>query len=90
MQHQTVAGKALGDSDTRRKVVPVGIHQPPWIPLAAADENGGNAILENQVGVGIVFVIKRVGVFVAHTQVQARRRGYLPAIFDKRIAAPIA
>src|SRR5579863_3393158 len=68
MQREPAVGKALGDSYARRKVVLIRIHQTFRIPLSPADEYRGNTTRENQVRVGIVLVVKRVGVFVAYAK----------------------
>ena len=59
MQHEPELGKVLGDSESRRKVVLVGIHQPLRIAVLAANEHRRHAIVEDQIGVGIVQVIER-------------------------------
>src|SRR6266446_7939355 len=90
MEYEAHVRKVLGDSKTRGEVVFVRVHQPSRITPLAADENGRNAALENQVCVGVALVVERAGVFIAEAEVESRRGRHLPTIFGKRRSSPRA
>src|SRR6202158_2911 len=90
MEDEANAWKVFGDPQPRRKVVFVGVHQPSRIPQLAADENGRNAVIKYQVGIGAALVVQRTGVFVAKAEVERGGRRRLPAIFGERPSSPRA
>ncbi len=90
MEDQASVWKIFGNSQARRKAVPVGVHQPSRVPQLAADENGRNAIVENKVRIGVLLVVERACVFVADAGVDGRLRRHLPTVFGKRRRAPRA
>src|SRR5258708_11524165 len=90
MEDEANAWKVFGDPQPRRKVVFVGEHQPSRIIQLAADENGRNAVIKYQVGIGVALVVERTGVFVAKAEVEGGGRRRLPAIFGERRSSPRA
>ena len=90
MEYKPVTWEILCDAYPGRKIVLIRIHQTLRISVLAANENRGHAILENQIGVRVVLVIKRAGVFVAQAQVQRGCRRHLPAIFREGASAPVS
>src|SRR6266481_5676346 len=67
MEDKASVWKIFGNSQARRKVVPVGVHQPSRVPQLAADENGRNAIVENKVRIGVLLVVEGACVVVGVT-----------------------
>ncbi len=59
MEYDPPIRQILRDSESRGKIMRIRVHQPRRIALLPADKNRRHAILENQVRVGIVFVIQR-------------------------------
>src|SRR5207244_12806906 len=88
MEHEADAWKVFGDSQARRKVMLIGVHQPSRITQLPADKNGRNAVVENQVGVGVLLVVERTGVFIAESEVKSSRGRHLPTIFGERGRSP--
>ena len=88
MEHEADAWKVFGDSQARRKVMLIGVHQPSRITQLPADKNGRNAVVENQVGVGVLLVVERAGVFIAESEVKSSRGRHLPTIFGERGRSP--
>src|SRR3981189_2689298 len=87
MEDEDNAWKVFGDPQPRRKVVFVGVHQPSRITQLAADENGRNAVIKYQGGIGVALVVERTGVFIAKAEVEGGGRCRLPAIFGERLSA---
>src|SRR5258708_7335752 len=90
VQHESLTGKIFGDSEARGKVVLVGIHQPSRITQFTADENRGDAVVENQVRVRVVLVVERAGVLVTEAEIQSRGGCHLPTVFRERRRPPSA
>src|SRR6267154_80432 len=90
VQHESLTGKIFGDSEARGKVVLIGIHQPSRITQFTADENRGDAVVENQVRVRVVLVVERAGVLVTEAEIQSRGGCHLPTIFRERRRPPSA
>src|SRR5713226_1203482 len=88
VQHESLTGKIFGDSEARSKVVLVGIHQPSRVTQFTADENGRNAVVENQVRVRVVLVVERAGVLVTEAKIQSCGGCHLPTIFRERRRPP--
>src|SRR5882757_9654195 len=88
MKYQAHARKVFGNSQTGRKVVLVGVHQPSRVTQLTADEYGRNSFVENQVCVRVVLVVERAGVLIAQTNVDCRRGCHLPAIFSESPHTP--
>src|SRR2546422_11379451 len=88
MEDEANTWKVLGNSQARCEVMFVGVHQPSRITQLAADENGRNAVVKNQVRVGVVFVIERAGVLITEAEVESRRGRHLPTIFSECRRSP--
>src|SRR5437879_8600266 len=84
MEHEADAWKVFGDSQARRKVMLIGVHQPSRITQLPADKNGRNAVVENQVGVGVLLVVERAGVFIAESVVKSSSGRHMPTILGER------
>src|SRR6202158_482802 len=88
MEDEANAWKVFGDPQPRRKVVFVGVHQPSRITQLAADENGRNAAIKNQVRVGVLLVVERAGVLITKAEVECSRGPHLPTIFSECRRSP--
>ena len=56
VNNQTPARQALGDAETRREIVFVGIHQACGIAELSADENRRDATVPKDVGIGVIAI----------------------------------
>src|SRR5260370_31330551 len=88
MEGHGCSWKVFRDSQPWSEVVLVFIHQSTRIAQFAADENGGNAIIEDQVRVGVLLVIEGTGGFVAEADVDSRRGRHLPTVLRERRRTP--
>src|SRR5690242_5363364 len=88
MEDQTFIWKILGNSEARREVVLIRVHQPFGVAQLSPNENGRNAIVKNQVRVGALLVVERADVLVAKAKAKSGRRRHLPAILGKPRRSP--
>ena len=64
MKNEAYVGEVVRDPEAWSKIVFVGIHQAAGEAVLPADKNPGNAVLKDDIGVGIGDVVQRTRVFI--------------------------
>lgn len=78
-----------GKTEARGEIVFIRIEEPARIVVLAADEDGGDTMVKNEVRVGVDGIVQGTGILITETEVESGDRVELPSVLEEGIGTPI-